>query len=394
MLNKLLVMHYQRCTCIEILRNITHMTDTKIVKVDLGARSYDIHIGKGLLEQVADLIPSDLKNTKVFILYDKNTYPYVQVLEEALAGKVSESKSLGLQGGEPTKSYDGLQQTLDWLLDNKVNRNSLMIVVGGGVIGDLGGFAASIVMRGIPFVQVPTTLLSQVDSSVGGKTGINTAQGKNLVGSFYQPLAVLCDIGTLGTLPEREVRAGYAEIVKYGLINDEEFFNWLNENGEAVIHLKAEQLTYAIEKSCLSKAATVAADEHEKGQRALLNLGHTFGHALEAAAKYDGRLIHGEAVSIGMMMAHSLSRRLGHCTNEDCDRVRAHLKSLDLKTRIKHIAPELQVSGEELYDLMLGDKKAEGDEIGFILTRGIGQAFQTREVPREEVIAVLKESMS
>lgn len=368
--------------------------ETKIVNVGLGDRAYDIHIGKGVLEQVADLIPRDLSNTKVFILYDKNTYPYVQVLEDALAGKVAESKTLGLKGGEQTKSYDGLQQTLDWLLDNKVNRQSLMIVVGGGVIGDLGGFAASIVMRGIPFVQVPTTLLSQVDSSVGGKTGINTAQGKNLVGAFYQPLSVICDLGTLGTLPEREVLTGYAEIAKYGLINDPEFFTWLEEKGEQVVALELEELSYAIETSCKAKAAIVAADEHEKGQRALLNLGHTFGHALEVSAKYDGRLLHGEAVAIGMMMAFSLSRRLGHCTNEDCARVKEHLKSLGLKNRIKHITPELQSSGEELYDLMLGDKKADGDKIGFILVRGVGQAFQTTDVPREEVIAVLNESMT
>jgi 3-dehydroquinate synthase len=370
------------------------MTEAKIVNVDLGERAYDIHIGKGLLENITDLIPQDISEKKVFILYDKNTYPYVQVIEDALAGKVAESKTLGLAGGEQTKSYDGLQQTLDWLLDHKVNRQSLIIIVGGGVIGDLGGFAASIVMRGIDFVQVPTTLLSQVDSSVGGKTGINTAQGKNLVGSFYQPLSVVCDLGVLGTLPEREVQAGYAEIVKYGLINHPEFFEWLESNGENVVSLEKEELGQAVEISCKAKAAIVAADEKEKGQRALLNLGHTFGHALEAAAKYDGRLLHGEAVAIGMMMAFSLSRRLGHCVMEDCDRVRAHLKSLDLKTRIKHISPELKASGEELYNLMLGDKKAEGDKIGFILVKGIGQAFQTTDVPKEEVIAVLEESMS
>lgn len=370
------------------------MTDTKIVNVGLGDRAYDIHIGKGLLQQVADLIPADLKDTKVFILYDKNTYPYVQVLEDALAGKVVNSKTLGLKGGEPTKSYDGFQQTLDWLLDNKVNRNSLMIVVGGGVIGDLGGFAAAVVMRGIPFVQVPTTLLAQVDSSVGGKTGINTHQGKNLVGAFYQPLSVICDLGTLGTLPEREVQAGYAEIAKYGLINDPDFFEWLEENGEQVIALDTEALSYAVETSCKAKAAIVAADEHEKGQRALLNLGHTFGHALEAAAKYDGRLLHGEAVSIGMVMAFNMSRRLGHCSNEDCERAEAHLKSLGLKTKVKHISPEIKATPAALYDLMLGDKKAEGDKIGFILTHGIGQAFQSTDVPKEEVIAVLEESLS
>ncbi|HPD82842.1 MAG: 3-dehydroquinate synthase [Alphaproteobacteria bacterium] len=369
------------------------MTDAKIVHVDLADRSYDIHIGKGLLEKAADLIPIDLSDKKVFILYDKNTYPYVQVLEEALAGKIAESKTLGLKGGEPTKSYESLQQTLDWLLEGKVNRQSIMIVVGGGVVGDLGGFAASIIMRGIPFVQVPTTLLSQVDSSVGGKTGINTRHGKNLVGSFYQPQCVLCDIGTLGTLPERELQAGYAEIVKYGLINDLQFFEWLEENGDQVLALENKAIGYAVEKSCQAKATIVAADEQEKGQRALLNLGHTFAHALEAAAEYDGRLLHGEAVSIGMVMAFSLSQKMELCSAEDVARVETHLKSHHLKTRISDINPELRNTPEELFDLMRGDKKAQGEKIGFILTHGIGEAFQNFDVAREDVLAVLQNSL-
>lgn len=375
-----------------------NLKNTKTVKLDLGDRAYDIHIGKGLLEQVADLIPFDLSATKIFIIYDKNTYPYVQVLEEALAGKVLDSKALGLKGGESTKSYDGLEKTLDWLLDNKVDRQSFVIAVGGGVIGDLAGFAASIVMRGVPFVQIPTTLLAQVDSSVGGKTGINTAQGKNLVGSFYQPQAVLCDIGTLGTLPERELRAGYAEIIKYGFINDLKFVEWLENNAEQLLSLDYDALSYAVEKSCQAKAAIVAADEHEKGQRALLNLGHTFGHALEASAGYDGRLLHGEAVSIGMVMAFELSVKMGLCPREDLERVKAHLKSCDLKITASEINPELKHNAEELFDLMAGDKKAvsdqDGKKIGFILTRGIGQAFQTYDVERADVVRVVTESLA
>jgi len=204
----------------------------KTLNVDLGERSYPIHIGKGLLEQFDTLVPLDMTGRKVFILYDKNTYPYAQIIEEALAGKCADTKMHGIQGGESTKSYDGYERVLGWLLDQKVTRQDVLVAVGGGVIGDLGGFVASSVLRGIPFVQVPTTLLAQVDSSVGGKTGINTPQGKNLVGAFYQPQAVLCDIGTLATLPPRELKAGYAEVVKYGLINDEEFFEWCEENGE------------------------------------------------------------------------------------------------------------------------------------------------------------------
>ena len=370
--------------------------DTKIVHVDLDERSYDIHIGKGLLERAGELIPDECLRKKTFIIYDENTYPYVQVLEEALAGKVLESKTLSLKGGEPTKSYDGLQRTLDWLLDNKVDRQSVLIAVGGGVIGDLGGFAASIVMRGIPFIQVPTTLLAQVDSSVGGKTGINTSQGKNLVGSFYQPKAVICDTGTLGTLPEREVQAGYAEVVKYGLINDMSFFEWLEEHGEEVLALDAEAVSKAVEISCQAKAMIVAADEKEKGQRALLNLGHTFGHALEAAAGYDGRLLHGEGVAIGMMMAFELSLKMGLCSQEDPSRVEAHLKACGMKVKASQITPNLQQTSDEILELMQGDKKAvsdaEGNKIGFILTKGIGQAFQTYDVDMDDVKQVVERS--
>ena len=373
------------------------MSDTKTVALDLAERSYGIHIGKGLLSQAADLIPLDLSERKVFILYDENVYPYVQVLEETLAGKVGESKTLSVKGGEPTKSYDGLQKVLGWLLDNKVDRQSVLIAVGGGVVGDLGGFAASIVLRGIAYVQVPTTLLSQVDSSVGGKTGINTEQGKNLVGCFYQPKAVLCDVSTLGTLPERELQAGYAEVVKYGLINDIHFFEWLEENGEQVLSLDSDALSYAIDVSCKAKAAIVAADEKEAGQRALLNLGHTFGHALEAAAGYDGRLLHGEAVSIGMMMAFDLSVKMGLCSQEEPSRVAAHLKQCGLKTKASDISPALKQNADDIVALMAGDKKArttnEGDKIGFILTRGIGEAFQSYDVDMDDVRSIVESSL-
>lgn len=370
------------------------MINTKTVAVDLGARSYQIHIGKGLLEQIDMLTPEDLTHVKAFILYDKNTYPYAQVIEDALAGKVAQSKMFGVKGGEPTKSYAGLSEVLDWLLENKVDRHSILFTLGGGVVGDLGGFAASIVMRGIPFVQIPTTLLAQVDSSVGGKTGINTVQGKNLVGSFYQPKAVICDLGTLGTLPEREIKAGYAEVVKYGLINDADFFSWLDDHHPDVLSLDPKALVHAVETSCKSKANIVAADEHEKGQRALLNLGHTFGHALEASAGYDGRLLHGEAIAIGMVLAFRLSVNMGLCEQEDLTRVETHFKNCGLKTEVREISPALKHSAAELVDLMAGDKKAQAGKIGFILARGIGKAFQSYEVNLDDVIQVVEESMT
>lgn len=369
------------------------MSDIKKIDLNLGERSYTIHIGKGVLERAVDLIPLDLSDKKVFILYDKNVYPYVQVLEEALAGKTYSVKTFGLKGGEQTKSYDGLQTSMDWLLNNKVDRQSILISVGGGVIGDLGGFAASIVMRGIPYIQIPTTLLAQVDSSVGGKTGINTKQGKNLVGSFYQPKAVFCDTGTLGTLPERELQAGYAEIVKYGFISDLEFFEWLEENGEKVLALDGDAVSYAVEKSCKIKADIVAADERELGKRALLNFGHTFGHALEAMAEYDSRLLHGEAVSIGMVLAFDLSAKLKLCSQEDPARAVAHLKNLGLKTKISDIAPSLKCTAEDLVALMAGDKKVQAGKIGFILSRGIGDAFQSFDVDIDVVTDVVRKSL-
>ena len=364
------------------------------VNVNLEDRSYDIHIDTDLLAKVGNLIPAEYLGKKTFILFDKNTYPYAQILEESLARQALEIHMYGMKGGEATKSYDGFQIALNWLLDNKVDRNSLLIVVGGGVIGDLGGFVASVVMRGIPFVQVPTTLLSQVDSSVGGKTGINTSQGKNLVGAFYQPKAVLCDISTLKALPAREVLAGYAEVVKYGLINKPDFFEWLEGHGQAVIDLDEKAIVHAVKTSCQAKADIVAADEHEKGQRALLNLGHTFGHALESSAAYDGRLLHGEAVAIGIVMAYDLSVRMGLCAVEDLEKVKSHFRLIGLKTSAEQISPPLKHSASELVGLMAGDKKAVDNKIGFILVRGIGQAFQDFNVDLALVEAVIEESLN
>lgn len=373
------------------------MTDKKTVSVSLGERSYYIHIGKGLLEQTADLFPDHLKDNlkerHVFILYDENVYPFAQVIDEALAGKTADTKMMAMKGGEKTKSYEGYETAMNWLLEKGVNRHSVLIALGGGVIGDLGGFVASTVMRGIAYVQVPTTLLSQIDSSVGGKTGINTAQGKNLVGTFYQPQTVICDIGTLGTLPERELKAGYAEMSKYGLINNASFYDWLSEHGKDVLDLDADALSYSIEVSCQSKADIVAADEHEGGVRALLNLGHTFGHALEAACRYDGRLLHGEAVAIGIVMATDLSVQMGLCAANDLNRLVDEYKKLGIKTKASEIDPPLKQSTNEIIDLMQKDKKARGGKIGFILSRGIGEAFQTYDVDEDKLHDVVAHSL-
>lgn len=367
------------------------MSNPVSVSVDLKDRSYDIHIGKELLARVQDFVPVDLSNRKIFVLHDRNVEAHAEVLNKSLPRSVS----LSIDGGEKAKSFAMLQTVTDWLLSNGVDRKSILFVVGGGVIGDLGGFAASIVLRGIDFVQVPTTLLAQVDSSVGGKTGINATQGKNLVGAFYQPLCVLCDTDVLKTLPERELKAGYAEVVKYGLLGSREFYEWLEAHGRDVLALNEAALVDAIETSCRMKAEIVGDDEREKdgGDRALLNLGHTFAHALEAACGYDGRLLHGEAVSIGLVLAFRLCVLMGLCSGQEATRVENHLKSLGLKTEISDITPAITHSAEELVTLMGADKKASGGKIGFILTRGIGQAFQSFDVDLSDVCKVVLKSM-
>lgn len=364
---------------------VTHLT------VDLGDRSYPIHIGAHLLAHAKDYVPLSLTGRKIFILYDRNVESYASILAKGLGGEPSMH---AIDGGESAKSFDRLKDILDWLLSAHVDRKSVLFVVGGGVIGDLGGFAASIVLRGIPFVQIPTTLLAQVDSSVGGKTGINASQGKNLIGSFYQPAAVLCDIETLKTLPERELKAGYAEIVKYALLGSREFYEWLEMHVPEILSLSPEELTDAIETSCRMKAEIVGNDEHEKtgGDRALLNLGHTFAHALEFSAGYDGRLLHGEAVSIGMVLAFRLCVKMGLCSGQDATRMEKHLKAAGLKTEISDISPVLKHNAHEIAAMMSHDKKADGKKVGFILVREIGNAFQSTDVDMKDVIAVIEDS--
>ncbi len=362
----------------------------KIVNIDLSDRSYDITIGSDLLSSFCNFLPFDITGKKAFIITDNNVEPYARNVQKTLIENGALfSEVLVFPHGEKTKSYDNLIKAHEWMLENNIHRNSVIFAVGGGVIGDLSGFAASTILRGVPYVQVPTTMLSQVDSSVGGKTGINTKYGKNLAGSFYQPQAVIADIGTLKTLPKRELLAGYAEVVKYGLIADLEFFDWLVENGQNVLNLDVDAVSHAIEVSCRSKAAVVQADEREGGIRALLNLGHTFGHALEAAAGYDGSLLHGEGVSIGTVMAFDLSVKMGLCAQKDASKVCAYFKSIGLPVH----AGSINASVDDLIATMRRDKKAVDNKMMFILARSIGDAFITQGVDETMVRDILSKSL-
>lgn len=366
----------------------------RLVHVPLGDRAYDILIGPGLLARAGGEIISRLKGRKAAIITDEHVAPlYLEALMDALQTDGIEAVSLTLPAGEKTKSFDHLATVCDMVLAARIERNDAVIALGGGVIGDLAGFAAGIVRRGVRFVQIPTSLLSQVDSSVGGKTGVNSRHGKNLLGVFHQPDLVLADTSILDTLSPREFRAGYAEVAKYGLIDNPAFFEWLEKNWKQVFEGGPERIE-AIAVSCQSKADVVVEDEREMGRRALLNLGHTFGHALEAATQYDStRLVHGEGVSIGMVLAHEFSARLNLASPDDAKRVEAHLKAVGLPTRMSEIPGELP-GAEVLLDAIMQDKKVKGGKLTFILTRGIGQSFVADDVPSSEVLSFLKEKLA
>jgi len=356
------------------------------VSVDLGPRSYNIVIGDNLLGRAGEFLAPHLNANRVAIVTDNNVYAlHGKTLETALSDY--ETHMVVRPAGESQKSFDGLQTVLNVLFEAGFDRNDTVIAFGGGVIGDLTGFAASIYKRGCQFIQIPTTLLSQVDSSVGGKTAINNQFGKNLIGAFYQPKLVLADTSVLKTLPERELKAGYAEVVKYGLLGDRAFFDWLDKNGEDVLALKPEAIAHAVAISCETKARIVAADERERGERALLNLGHTFAHALEIEAGYSGDLLHGEAVSAGMEMAYEFSAAQGLCTQDDVAKVKSHFDMLSL-TSIKDIMP-LLTDAQKLLAHMDQDKKNEGGALTLILARAIGDAFVQKAAPRDAVLNYL-----
>ena len=370
------------------------MTDWTSLTVELAARSYDILIGQDLLTAAGPLIAQRLGVRRAILVTDESVAPlHAAPLEASLTQAGIVHQRIVVPRGEQTKSFVQIERLVDALLSSNVDRSTPIIALGGGVVGDLAGFAAAITLRGLDYVQIPTTLLSQVDSSVGGKTGINTLQGKNLVGSFHQPRLVLADTTTLSTLPRRELLAGYAEVVKYGLINDPGFFAWLEKNGSAVIEGDSQARQEAVLKSCQAKAAIVAEDERETGRRALLNLGHTFGHALEAEFEYGDELRHGEAVAIGMALAFDLSVRLGHCPAEDAARVRRHLAALGLPTGLETLR-QRTVTAPALLAHMARDKKVVDGAITFVLARGIGHAFLTRDVALAEVEAMLSQGLA
>lgn len=364
------------------------------VAVSLGDRSYDIIIGERVLNRAGAIIKPLLKRPMTAIVTDEHVAgAHLAALEASLAGQGIRSTAIVLPPGEGTKSYHYLAELCEGLLAAGIERRDRIIAFGGGVIGDLAGFAAAILRRGVDFIQIPTTLLSQVDSSVGGKTGINSKHGKNLIGAFHQPIAVITDIALLDTLPRRELAAGYAEVAKYGLLGDASFFEWLEGNANHIMRGDSQARAHAIRTSCEAKARIVAEDETETGVRALLNLGHTFGHALEAATGYSQRLLHGEGVAIGMVQAFRFSERQNLCATGTADRVAAHLKSIGLPTHSSEISGALPPP-EALVEIMRQDKKAVAGQLTFILARGIGEAFIARDVEASDVIDFLNEDLN
>ncbi len=364
------------------------------VAVPLGARAYAIRIGPGLLARAGAEIAPLLRRPRVAVLTEHRVASlHLPALRAGLAEAGIASSVLELEPGEATKGWAALEQAVEWLIAEKVGRDDLVVAFGGGVVGDLAGFAAAVLRRGVGFVQIPTTLLAQVDSSVGGKTGINSRQGKNLVGAFHQPRLVIADTALLDTLPERDFLAGYAEVAKYGLLGDAAFFAWLEATAPALKAGDPAARLHAVRRSCEMKAEIVVRDETEQGDRALLNLGHTFGHALEAATGYSGRLLHGEGVAIGCLLAFELSARLGLCPQEAPSRVAAHFAAMGMKRRLADIEGPIP-DAEGLVALMGQDKKVRDGRLAFILARDIGETFVAREVDLASVTALLADALA
>jgi 3-dehydroquinate synthase len=366
----------------------------EMVHVALAERAYDILIGEGLVDAAAIHLAPFLKRKRIAIVTEDNVARlHLAHLRGVLEGAGIQVSSLVLPPGEGTKDWANFQRVVEWLLAERIERDDLVVAFGGGVIGDLVGFCASVTRRGVRFAQIPTTLLAQVDSSVGGKTGINSPHGKNLVGVFAQPVIVLADTAILTTLTKRDFIAGYGEVVKYGLLGDGDFFTWLEANGPALAAGDTGKRITAIRRCCEMKADIVARDETEKGDRALLNLGHTFGHALESATGYSDRLLHGEGVAIGCALAFEVSQRLGLCSQECPSRVREHLRNMKMKTELSDIAGDLP-DADALIALMGQDKKVQDGKLRFILARDIGSTFVTGDVDIGVVRNVLSEALS
>lgn len=364
------------------------------LRVDLAGRAYDIVVGAGLISQAGQEIAALGRRKRVFIVSDDHVAGrYLAPLKASLDAAGFRYEAAVLPPGEASKSFGVLEQLVGQMLDANLERGELVIALGGGVIGDLTGFAAGIVKRGVDYVQVPTTLLAQVDSSVGGKTAIDTPQGKNLVGLFHQPVLVLADTAVLDTLPARELRAGFAEVLKYGLIGDAKFAEWVAANSDAILNKAGAERRQAIARSCHMKARVVEADERESGTRALLNLGHTFAHAIEACAGYSGKVLHGEAVAAGCVMAFDLSERMGISPKGDADRVRGWVRQAGLPASFADL-PEIGASEDDLIELMKQDKKAADGKLVFVLARGIGKAFVARDVEESAVRSLLKDELA
>ncbi len=364
------------------------------VRVPLGDRAYEVRIGRGLTDRVGAEVRPFLRRSRVAVVTDVTVAAlHLDRLVAGLGMAGFSADVLTLPEGEKTKSWKGLERVVEWLIEREVARDDTVIAFGGGVIGDLTGFAAAILRRGVGYVQLPTTLLAQVDSSVGGKTAINSPLGKNLIGAFHQPRLVLADIDLLASLPERDFRAGYGEVAKYGLLGDAEFFDWLEANASSLGKRDAAALTRAVKRSCEMKAAIVAADETEQGERALLNLGHTFCHALEAATDYSDRLLHGEGVAVGCLLAFELSSALGLCAQETPSRVAAHFDAMGLRSRIVQIPGELP-DARALIALMGQDKKVRDGRLAFVLAHDIGSAFVARDVNLAVVERVLEAALT
>lgn len=364
------------------------------VHVALGDRAYDVRIGTGLIASAGAEIAPLLHRPRVAVVTDETVAAaHLKTFVAALRAQGITAEALILPPGEATKSWPHFTRTVEWLLAQKVERRDVVVALGGGVIGDLVGFAAAVLRRGVRFVQVPTSLLAQVDSSVGGKTGINAPQGKNLIGAFHQPSLVLADIDVLSTLTPRNLLAGYGEVVKYGLLGDSAFFDWLETNGPALAAGDIAARAYAVRRSVEMKADIVVRDETELGDRALLNLGHTFCHALEAATGFGDRLLHGEGVAIGCALAFDVSSRLNLCPQEDPSRVHAHLRKMGLKADLADIPGDLP-DADGLLDLMAQDKKVMDGQIHFVLAHGIGAAFVTSDVPVDSVRSVLSDALA
>ena len=371
------------------------MSEHNKLRINLKENSYDIIIEHGLLSELGALISKKFGKPKTFIVTDSNiAVHWLKQTIESLSAQGMSPKVLEVPVGESTKSFINLEKIIDQLLESKVDRDSVLIALGGGVIGDLAGFAGAVTLRGIKVIQVPTTLLSQVDSSVGGKTGVNVRQGKNLVGSFHQPSLVAIDTQVLQTLPSRQLFAGYAEVLKYGLIKDQSFFDWLELNGKKVLEGDKIAQQFAIFTSCRIKAEIVEADEKEKNLRAILNFGHTFGHALEAEAGYDGNLLHGEAVSIGMVLAIELSKSLGYLSGQDAGRAVEYIRNIGLPTNINSIEGSTSWHPDGIIQHMQHDKKVSNGQLRFVLIKGIGEAYLTADVERNDIYRVIEKSLS